>query len=67
MPQLNNTEIAYKYRSDKELKLAHFLFKFMNSPMLTKVGIAGTRFAISTHMPISKISKENYFQTILRR
>ena len=62
MPQFNNTEIAFRYRSDKDLSLAHFLFKSMNSPLVTKLGIAATRFAIKTHLPISKIVKRTIFK-----
>jgi proline dehydrogenase len=62
MPQFNNTEIAFRYRSDKDLKLAHFLFRSMNSPTLTKMGIAATRFAIKTHLPIDGLVKRTIFK-----
>ncbi len=62
MPQFNNTDIAFRYRSDKDLKLAHFLFKSMNSPAITKMGIAATRFAISTHLPIHGLVKRTIFK-----
>ena len=34
----DNTEIAFAYKSDKELKRANFLFSVMGKPWLVKMG-----------------------------
>ena len=62
MPQFNNTEIAFRYRTDKDLKLAHFLFRSMNSPTITKMGIGATRLALKAHLPIKGIIKGTIFR-----
>jgi len=62
MPQFNNTEIAFRYRTDKDLKLGNFLFTSMNSPLITKVGIAATRLCIKAHIPIGGIIKSTIFK-----
>lgn len=64
MPSLSfdNTEIAFRYRSNKELKRAHFLFSSMGSPLLTKVGIAFTKFAINWHLPVKGLIKNTIYK-----
>lgn len=62
MSRFDNTEIAFKYRSDKDIRLSHFLFKSMNSPLLTRMGIAATRVVIKTGLPINKLIKNTIFR-----
>ena len=44
-----NTEIAFKYKSDKELKRAKFLFSTMAKPLLVKLGTKITPFFIKAN------------------
>ena len=62
MLQFNNTKIAFTYRSDKDLKLGSFLFRSMNSPLITRVGIAATRFSIKAKLPIRNLIKKTIFK-----
>jgi proline dehydrogenase len=61
LPEFDNTEIAFKYRSDKDLKQAKFLFSSMNSPLLTKLGIMATKTALGIHLPIEGLIKKTIF------
>lgn len=61
LPEFENTEIAFQYRSDKELKRARFLFKSMGSPGLTKMGMALTKIAISWKLPVKKLIRNTIF------
>ena len=61
LPEFDNTEVAFQYRSDKELKHARFLFSSMSSPLLTKVGIKMTSVALSMHLPVKGIIKSTLF------
>lgn len=61
LPEFDNTEIAFKYRSDKDLKQAKFLFSSMNSPLLTKLGIMATKVALTAHLPIEGLIKRTIF------
>ena len=61
LPEFDNTEVAFQYRSDKELKHARFLFSSMSSPLLTKVGIKMTGLALSMHLPVKGIIKSTLF------
>ncbi len=61
LPVFENTEIAFKYRSDKQLKLAAFLFSSMGSPVLTSVGMKLTQFAITWNLPVKGLIKWTLF------
>jgi proline dehydrogenase len=61
LPEFDNTEIAFRYRSNKELKHARFLFSSMSSPLLTNVGIKLTKLALSLHLPVKSIIKSTLF------
>jgi proline dehydrogenase len=58
----DNTEIAFRYRNDKELKRAHFLFSSMSSPFLSRTGMKLTQLAISWNLPVKGIVKKTIFQ-----
>lgn len=58
----DNTEIAFRYRNNKELKRAHFLFSSMSSPFLSKTGMKLTQLAMSWNLPIKSMIKKTIFQ-----
>lgn len=62
LPQFENTEIAFKYRTTPELKQAQFLFSSMGSPTLTRLGMAVTKWAISWKLPINGLVKKTIFR-----
>lgn len=56
MPEISfdNTELAFAYKSNKELKRARFLFSSMGKPWLLKSGLAITPLAIKWNFPFTK-------------
>lgn len=58
----DNTEIAFRYRNNKELKRAHFLFSSMSSPFLSRTGMKLTQLAMSWNLPIKSMIKKTIFQ-----
>ena len=50
----DNTEYAFAYKSDKELKQAHFLFSVMGKPWLVKMGTKLTPAAVKWNLPFVK-------------
>lgn len=62
MISFNNTEIAFKHKSNKDLKRAHFLFSVMASPFLVKSGKGLTRFGLNIGLPIKGIIKATIFE-----
>jgi len=62
LPHFDDTSIAFEYRSNKELKRAEFLFSSMSSPLLTKVGMGLTKWAMNWGLPIKGLIKRTIFQ-----
>lgn len=62
MISFDNTQIAFEYKSDKELRKAYWLFKLVGSPVLVKIGKWLTDFALKTHLPVKRMIKLTIFQ-----
>ncbi|MGC4058104.1 MAG: proline dehydrogenase family protein [Chitinophagaceae bacterium] len=62
LPQFENTEIAFRYRSNAELKQARFLFSSMGSPILTGLGMTATKWAMALHLPVNGLIKRTIFK-----
>src|SRR6187399_1800016 len=59
----DNTEIAFAYKSNKELKQANFLFSVMGKPWLVKMGTKLTPPAVKWNLPFVKsIIRNTIFQ-----
>lgn len=50
----DNTAFAFAYKTDKELKRAHFLFNSMGKPWLINLGLKLTPWAIKWKLPFVK-------------
>ncbi len=62
MINFNNTEIAFKSKSDKDLKRARQLFKIVASPVVVKAGTVLTNIALGVRMPIGWAVKPNIYK-----
>jgi proline dehydrogenase len=58
----DNTEFAFAYKSDKELKKARFLFSSMAKSWLVKLGTKITPWAIKVKLPINGLIKNTIFK-----
>ena len=61
MISFDNTEIAFKSKSDKDLKKAYWLFKIVGNPSMVKMGKAMTNFSLKAKLPIKGIIKKTIF------
>jgi proline dehydrogenase len=65
MPQppisFDNTEFAFKYKTNKQLKKARFLFSAMGKPWLVKLGTRLTPWAIRAGLPVKGIIRSTIF------
>lgn len=59
---LENTEIAFAHKSNKELKEARFLFNSMHYPWLVKLGTKLTPWAIKSGLPVNGIIRKTIFK-----
>ena len=57
----DNTENAFEYKSDKELKKARFLFSSMGYPLLVKMGTRVTPWAIRSGLPVQGLIRNTIF------
>lgn len=62
LPQFDNTNIAFKYRTNTDLKQAQFLFASMGSPVITQIGMTLTKWSLSLRLPIEGIVKRTIFR-----
>jgi len=58
----NNTEIAFRNKSDKDLEKAYWLFKIVASNSLIKIGTPLTNFALKIGLPIQGIIRETIYK-----
>jgi proline dehydrogenase len=58
----DNTENAFAYKSDKELKKAHFLFSSMGYQVLVQLGTRLTPWAIKVGLPIKNLIRSTIFE-----
>jgi proline dehydrogenase len=58
----DNTENAFAYKNDKELRRARFLFRTMSYSLLVKSGTRITPWAIKSGLPIKKIVRKTIFK-----
>ena len=57
----DNTENAFEYKSDKELKKARFLFASMGYGFLVKIGTRITPWAIRAGLPVKAVIRKTIF------
>jgi proline dehydrogenase len=57
----DNTEFAFEYKSDKQLKKARFLFSSMGKPWLVKLGTRLAPWSIKAGLPVKGIIRKTIF------
>ena len=57
-----DTEVAFRGKSDKDLQLSYWLFKIMSSNFLTSIGPPITNFALRVGLPVKGIIKRTVFR-----
>ncbi len=57
----NNTEIAFRLKSNAELDRAIFMFEAMGRPFMVKSGTSLTRLALNMHLPVEGLIKKTIF------
>ena len=57
----DNTETAFKLKSDSELERAYFLFKMISVEPLVKIGTAVTKFALNINLPVKGLIRSTVF------
>ncbi|CAL2079304.1 proline dehydrogenase family protein [Tenacibaculum sp. 190524A05c] len=61
MKLFENTEVAFKLKSDSELERAYFLFRLIQSQPMVRIGTAVTNFALKAHLPVEGLIRSTVF------
>lgn len=61
----SNTQVAYKAKSDKDLKRARFLFNLLQSPILSTVGQSLMRFSVRGGLPVNGLIKATLYKQFI--
>lgn len=56
-----DTSIAFSYKSDAELKKAHFIFSLVNHPWISAVATGSVKLALNLGLPVEGIIKKTAF------
>lgn len=62
MISFDNTEIAFRSKTNKDLRRAYWLFKIIASPTVVKIGKVATNFLLAIRLPISWAIKATIFK-----
>ncbi len=62
MLSFDNTEIAFRYKTNSDLRRARVLFSTISSPWLVNVGKSLTYFALKIHLPIAWAIKPTLYK-----
>ncbi len=57
----NDTETAFKLKSEDELNRGLFLFGMINRPSLVKIGTSLTKLSLKLHLPVEGLIKKTIF------
>lgn len=57
----DNTEVAFAYKTDAQLKGSHFVFSSMNFPWMVRMGTALTNTALKLKLPVKGLIKRTLF------
>lgn len=58
----NDTETAFKLKSEDDLDRALFLFGMINRPSLVKIGTTITKYSLKFHLPVEGLIKSTIFK-----
>jgi len=61
MPFFDNTEIAFKGKSDRDLLWSYRLFKLIGKPWFVSTGAKLTKVAMFLHLPVKRLIKKTIF------
>ena len=60
--QFDDTQIAFSYKSDRELRKANFIFTIVNNPLISSLAIELVRLGLALRLPIKGIIRSTVFE-----
>jgi len=62
MVDFDNLEIAFRYKSNGELKFAYWLFRMVGKPWLVRFGKVMTNLCLKLHLPVNWLIKPTIYR-----
>jgi proline dehydrogenase len=62
MVDFNNLEVAFRYKSNSELKFAYWLFRMVGNPSLVRLGKSVINFCLKIHLPVNWLVKPTVYR-----
>jgi proline dehydrogenase len=56
-----DTEIAFRYKSDAAIRKAHFIFSVVNHPWVSAIATGAVKFALGLRLPVEPIIRNTVF------
>jgi proline dehydrogenase len=58
----DDTEVAFSYKSDKELRKANFIFSLVNNPVMSGIATGLAKLGLALHLPVKGLIKATVFE-----
>ncbi len=58
----DDTQVAFSYKSDKELKKANFIFSVVNHPSISTIATSLAKAGLALHLPVKGLIKYTVFE-----
>lgn len=58
----DDTEVAFSYKSDRELKKANFIFSVVNHPTISTIATSLAKTGLALHLPVKGLIKYTVFE-----
>src|SRR6187455_3251220 len=58
----DDTEVAFSYKNDKELRKANFIFSIVNHPSISAIATGLAKVGLALHLPVKGLIKYTVFE-----
>ena len=60
--RFDDTQTAFSYKSDRQLRKAHFIFSLVNHPFVSALATGAARLALAARLPIKGLIRSTVFE-----
>src|SRR5258706_15574600 len=60
--KFDDTSVAFRYKSDGELKKANFIFTVVNHPFISRLATGAVKLGMTLHLPIQGLVRSTVFE-----
>ena len=58
----DDTEVAFSYKSDRELKKANFIFSLVNNPFVSSIATGLAKVGLALKLPVKGLIRSTVFE-----